>query len=192
MNIEQIKQQRRQSLRISDRQLMEAFPEAATVLADQLKRLNGSASLLKLGIKIKCLSARAKTKDEFSLWFYDQLIDATHGRELRSLQKQISVIKRRLNILAGVTIPGQLTDEAIAHAKEQPIEQLLSEPLRPVGQRLMGRCPLHEDKIPSFVVYKTTNTCWCFGCSTGGDTIKLTQLLHGYSFKQAVNYLNNY
>lgn len=192
MNIHEVKQQWRLSSRISDTQLMAAFPDVAPLLVTKLKKMQGRIELLQQGIQLKRGTMRTTVTDDFALWCYDQSLDLAYGEELRTLQKQIAITKRRLNILLGVEVPGQLTDEAITHAKEQPIEQLLSEPLRPVGQRLMGRCPLHEDKTPSFVVYRNTNTAWCFGCQQGGDTIKLAQLLHGYSFKEAVNYLNNY
>lgn len=189
--LQQLEQEWRSSSRISDKQLMSAFPDVAPLLVTQLKKMQCHIELLRHGIQLKRKAIRTTVADEFALWCYDQSLDLAYGEELRTLQKHIAVTKRRLNILVGVEVPGQLTDEAIAHAKEQPIEQLLSELLRPVGQRLMGRCPLHEDKTPSFVVYKATNTAWCFGCQQGGDTIKLAQLLHGYSFKQAVNYLNH-
>lgn len=190
--LQQIEREWRLSSRISDRQLMAAFPDAEPLLMKQLRSTERWVTVLEHGIQLERRAIHTKVTDEFSLWFYDQLLDLNYGEQLHALRKKIAITKRRLNLLLGVTVPGQLTDEAIAHAKEQPIEQLLSEPLRPVGQRLMGRCPLHEDKTPSFVVYKATNTAWCFGCQTGGDTIKLVQLLHGYNFKQAVNYLNHY
>ena len=44
--------------------------------------------------------------------------------------------------------------------------------------RLKGKCPLHEDKTPSFVIWQTSNTWRCFGaCARGGDVIELARLL---------------
>lgn len=189
--LQQIEQQWRSSLRLTDSQLMAIFPEVGPLLTEQLRQMMGWVEVLENGIKIKRNALHGIVTDEFARWCYDLTLDIAYGERLRTLRRQIATTKRRLNLLLGVIVPGQLSDEAIAQAKEQPIEQLLSEPLRSVGQRLMGRCPLHEDKTPSFVVYKKTNTAWCFGCQQGGDTIKLAQLLHGYSFKEAVNYLNH-
>lgn len=44
--------------------------------------------------------------------------------------------------------------------------------------RLKGKCPLHDEKTPSFVIYEDSQRWQCFGaCSTGGDVINLLQLL---------------
>jgi len=57
--------------------------------------------------------------------------------------------------------------------------------LRHVNTHWMGRCPLpdHEDKTPSFVIYPSNNSWWCFGCSRGSDVLDLYQFAHGYSEK---------
>ena len=37
-----------------------------------------------------------------------------------------------------------------------------------------GKCPLHEENTPSFLVYEDTQRYWCFGaCASGGDVIDL-------------------
>ena len=44
--------------------------------------------------------------------------------------------------------------------------------------RMRGRCPLHSENSPSFVIYRETQTWRCFGaCAIGGDIIALTQKL---------------
>lgn len=55
--------------------------------------------------------------------------------------------------------------------------------------RQVGLCPFHEEDTPSFTIYEQTNSFYCFGCSTGGDVIKLTQLLDKFTFPQAVRKL---
>ncbi len=44
-------------------------------------------------------------------------------------------------------------------------------------------CPLglHEDRSPSFHIYEDTNSCYCFACKSGGDTIKFVQHAVGYA-----------
>lgn len=90
--------------------------------------------------------------------------------------------------------PNRLTDEQIGQAKQVPIIDLLPAGSAPHTTSLSPsiRCPLpdHEDKSPSAKVYDDTNSFYCFGCKTGGDTIDLVQHLHpDYSFKEAVNHL---
>lgn len=55
---------------------------------------------------------------------------------------------------------------------------------------MIAKCPLHEDRSPSFVIYPETNSCWCFGCQKGGDSIAIVRLLNNLSFIEAVEYLN--
>ena len=44
-------------------------------------------------------------------------------------------------------------------------------------------CPLgiHSDSSPSFHIYEDTNSCYCFSCKNGGDTIKFVQQIVGYA-----------
>ena len=39
------------------------------------------------------------------------------------------------------------------------------------GKTLVGLCPFHNEKTPSFTVYPESNSFYCFGCGAGGDVI---------------------
>ncbi len=59
------------------------------------------------------------------------------------------------------------------------------------GRLLKGRCPLHEEDTPSFVVYPEQGRWWCYGaCQTGGDVFKLVMLKRGLNFKDALQALD--
>ena len=51
--------------------------------------------------------------------------------------------------------------------------------LRPAGpNRLKGKCPLHKERTPSFVVYQDKRIWRCYGaCARGGDVIELARIL---------------
>ena len=54
---------------------------------------------------------------------------------------------------------------------------------------LIGKCPFHEDKNPSFVVSPDKNLFHCLGCDVGGSVIDLVMKLDGIEFKEAVQKL---
>jgi hypothetical protein len=50
--------------------------------------------------------------------------------------------------------------------------------LRKSGTRLVGRCPVHEDRSPSFDVFGASlETCGCYPCGFTGDVFKLSRWL---------------
>jgi DNA primase len=52
--------------------------------------------------------------------------------------------------------------------------------------RLMGLCPLHCDRKPSFLVDPSKSLFYCYGCGRGGDVIRFAQDYHQVPFLQAV------
>lgn len=54
------------------------------------------------------------------------------------------------------------------------------------GGRLMGLCPLHTDRKPSFLLDPHKNLFYCYGCGRGGDVIRFVELYHQVKFSQAV------
>src|SRR5271157_365425 len=64
---------------------------------------------------------------------------------------------------------------------------------RPVGfGRLLGLCPLHADRKPSFLVDPNKNLFYCYGCRRGGDVIRFAELYHQVKFPQAVAWLRQW
>jgi DNA primase len=61
--------------------------------------------------------------------------------------------------------------------------------LRRQGTNLIGLCPYHSEKTPSFSVSPEKNFYYCFGCNKGGDAIKLVMELKSFSFAEAVSHL---
>jgi len=74
-----------------------------------------------------------------------------------------------------------------------PIEDLIGRyvPLRPSGQRLVARCPFHEDHTPSFVVYPGTQSFHCFGCLAHGDVFAFLMRYERLSFREALEVIRN-
>jgi DNA primase len=61
--------------------------------------------------------------------------------------------------------------------------------LRRTGNRLVGRCPFHEEKSPSFQVSEDKGVYYCFGCGAKGDLFQFAMAYHGQTFAEAVSAL---
>lgn len=61
--------------------------------------------------------------------------------------------------------------------------------LKKSGDKYSCLCPFHSEKHPSFCLYPETNTFYCFGCGEAGDVFDLVMKLEGFSFKEAIVYL---
>jgi DNA primase catalytic core len=62
-------------------------------------------------------------------------------------------------------------------------------PLRKRGNDLVGLCPFHSEKTPSFHVHPDRGFFKCFGCGVGGDVITFLQKLENVAFAEAVRTL---
>lgn len=61
--------------------------------------------------------------------------------------------------------------------------------LKPAGSNLIGLCPFHSEKTPSFTVFKNTQTCYCFGCGSGGDVITFIMKMENLDYVGALEFL---
>ena len=54
--------------------------------------------------------------------------------------------------------------------------------LRKRGNSLVGLCPFHAEKTPSFHVHPDRGFFKCFGCDAAGDVIRFVQLHDNLNF----------
>lgn len=57
------------------------------------------------------------------------------------------------------------------------------------GANLIGLCPFHTEKTPSFTVSPSKNLYKCFGCGEGGDAVKFLMEHLQLSFPEAIRQL---
>jgi len=62
--------------------------------------------------------------------------------------------------------------------------------IRKSGQAYFGRCPFHEDRHPSLVVYPKTQSFHCYGCQVHGDVFGFLMRAEGLSFPEALKVLH--
>ena len=88
---------------------------------------------------------------------------------------------------------GRINDEDIALVRERArIDDVVSSyvTLKPSGGgSLVGLCPFHDEKTPSFQVTPARGFYYCFGCGEGGDVITFVQKISNLTFTEAVQQL---
>ena len=92
-----------------------------------------------------------------------------------------------------------MSAHAIAELLKQQIpllDYLVSQDWQPTRRiargRLMGVCPLHADRKPSFLVYPGKSLFYCYGCGRGGDVIRFVELSQSVSFGEAITLLRRW
>ena len=57
------------------------------------------------------------------------------------------------------------------------------------GSNMLGLCPFHSEKTPSFSVSQDKQTFYCFGCHKGGGAINFIMEIENLSFRDTIEYL---
>lgn len=57
------------------------------------------------------------------------------------------------------------------------------------GKNLVGLCPFHSEKTPSFTVYPENGSFYCFGCGVGGDVFTFTGLIENLDYMESIKLL---
>ena len=57
------------------------------------------------------------------------------------------------------------------------------------GRNLVGLCPFHAEKTPSFNVYPQSSSFYCFGCGAGGDIITFVEKMENLDYIESVKFL---
>jgi DNA primase len=78
------------------------------------------------------------------------------------------------------------TQEQIERARGTPIHALLG--IQYSNRTVSIRCPFHNERTPSFMVYPDSSY-YCFGCTATGQNAIDFLMSAGYSFNDAVGAL---
>ncbi|MFA4998608.1 MAG: CHC2 zinc finger domain-containing protein [Candidatus Paceibacterota bacterium] len=177
----------------AERELLEIFPESKEILAKKIERLKKIKTMTTSIIKRELQIIKEKSALE-NQWFWEEVVKVFDGWELIKLEEEIARIQRLFLTPKELEASGRIPEEKIKQAASAPIEMIADQngiKLRKSGRSLVGLCPFHEDRRPSFCIYPDTNSFYCYGCQKGGDAIKFVELLYGYSFREAVEFLDN-
>ena len=61
--------------------------------------------------------------------------------------------------------------------------------LRKRGVNMIGLCPFHDEKTPSFTVSPAKNICKCFGCGKSGNVVKFIMEHEKFTYPEALRFL---
>jgi len=90
-------------------------------------------------------------------------------------------------------VAGLIRREDVDQVRERArIDEIVSAhvTLKPAGVgALVGLCPFHDERSPSFNVRPSVGRYHCFGCGEGGDVIEFVMKMDGLSFTEAIEYL---
>lgn len=87
-----------------------------------------------------------------------------------------------------MAIPREKVEEILQAAHiEEVVGEFLT--LKKRGANLIGCCPFHNEKTPSFSVNPARNIFKCFGCGKAGDSAKFLMEHEHLSYPEALRYL---
>jgi DNA primase len=90
-------------------------------------------------------------------------------------------------------VAGRIRQEDIEEVRERTdlvkvVSQYLT--LRKAGHdSMVGLCPFHPEKTPSFSVSPAKQVFYCFGCGEGGDAVKFLERVEALTFPEAIERL---
>jgi DNA primase len=61
--------------------------------------------------------------------------------------------------------------------------------LKKQGRNLVGLCPFHKERTPSFSVNQERGVFYCHGCKESGDVFSYLMKLEGHAFPEALRIL---
>ncbi|CAM9170725.1 unnamed protein product [Ascophyllum nodosum] len=87
---------------------------------------------------------------------------------------------------------GHITDETLDLIRSSTsITEVIGQhvEMKPAGRGMVGCCPFHDDRTPSFSVDDSRGSYHCFGCGARGDVIQFVMQMEGLGFREAVREL---
>ncbi len=61
--------------------------------------------------------------------------------------------------------------------------------LKRAGSNMVGLCPFHSEKGPSFTVFSSSQNFYCFGCGAGGDVVTFIRKIENLDYPSAIEFL---
>ncbi len=176
--------------KMSDKQLYESFLKGSDIIDSKLREIDDE--IIQVRDQINNLVGQIAKASENDRILGEVLLKHGLIKEQCELERQRRQLLRYKYISKKHKSPsGHKLD--VESARNYPILSLAEQytRVRRTGKTFVGRCPLHDDRSPSFYVYPESNSFYCFGCNKGGNGINLVMEKEQMAFKDAVHFINN-
>ena len=169
--------------RLSDRQVYELIPEARETIEKIIAEFETEKLFLDLSFKTKLLKAQT---------YFDEgdRVVATECVKQSPLADRLLFLNQRLAKLKPLVYEGKPGKLNVEKARERSLVEVAEgyTTLKKVSGRFVGKCPLHNEKTPSFTIFRD-NKYKCFGCGKYGDVISFISEVENKSFTEAIKVL---
>lgn len=182
----------RQSITFTEKiELLKGLDDRTGFIAAVIAGLEGRKEAWKLDHK-ETLDEIKKQPEEWVRKFLVDALIVIYGKDIAGTRERID----ELNLLKELLSNGkkrktfQDRNAMIGAIKKIPIESLITlKKLRTTPTRFQSCCPLHDDKRPSFTIFRQDNNFKCWSCGKGGDVIAFWMALNNCDFNEALDAL---
>lgn len=191
----------------TDDQIIAAFPTEGRLVVQKLEEYWVEAGELFRYMKRVRNVVDNVQADPFAKWFFLNVEKYEQAGRLKFLYQQIKRLehlkvvyeKHRIeSILQFVKFDTKEEKRKYNTDKMMDRENLLLDiavfdgmKLKGTGSRFMGLCPLHQEKTPSFCIYKD-NWYHCYGCQAHGNVFDYIMKTRNSDFKAALVEVNRF
>lgn len=194
-------------LKQSDEYLIDTFPEAKELIPQKLEEYWQEAT--ELYERLHWIRDRVDRLqvDTFSKWFYLKAEKFKEGRRLQEIQRQIQRLERQQLVTEKKEVEKHLSREYFKTIKERErfdIDKMFSRDellidivrfsgvgIKQIGASIKALCPFHNEKTPSFVIYRN-NWAHCFGCGWHGNFLNYIMKKNNCTFREALEEANRF
>lgn len=173
----------------NERELLSLFGIDPALIKEKITGWRAACEEAVSNLKRRIAEVNTKmAKGSFDRWFGLEVIRIFEGRRVAEAARHIRRLERLLE--SDKPKKGRLGETEIEQARRTDWQHFLPN-LRRVGGKLVGLCPFHQEKTPSFIIF-ADGRFRCFGCQKSGDTIDFIKETEGLNFVEAVKRLLAY
>jgi hypothetical protein len=175
----------------TDTEILTILPEAKQIVPALIKEINRKRREIVRLIGNELVAIKAESSNVIYRHFWRLWLLLNEGEELQIIDGKLFRLNRLLRLIKGIPSVKSVIDyDLIEAARQVPINSIFGLMFKRSGINLVGYCPFHNERTPSFYIYVKQNKAHCFGCDITLDVIEAYKLLNDCDFKTAVHTLS--